>query len=87
MAVGHWEDFDGWATSRNVNVRDLDLDQMCNLIWYWATRNGETKDVEQFRLRLWRPDPKDIDKPVTVGPWSAEAEQAAFAKAKAAFAK
>lgn len=70
-----------------MNVRELETDQLGDLVWYWATRNGETKDVEQFRLRLWRPDPKDIDKLVAAGPWSAEAEQAAFAKAKAAFAK
>ena len=66
-----------------MDVRDLSLDRFCNLVWYFATYRGDEKDVEKFRIRLWRPDPGD-EKPVTAGPWSAEAETAAFSAARAA---
>lgn len=67
------------------DLRTLPLDRFCNFVWYWATRDGEQKEIDKFRAKLWLP-PKGTEPPKK-SPWSPEAEMAAFAAVKQALGK
>lgn len=81
LAHEHWRDLDGWATARQIDLGDLPVGRFTNLVYYWWTEGADPKEVEKFERRLYIP-PKNVV--AKVGPWSAEAETAAFAAAKAA---
>ena len=81
LAIEHWRELDGFAVSQNMpDLRELPLGRFISFIYWWATRNAET-DTERskFDARLWRPPPGEEAK----GPWSPEAEAAAFSALKA----
>lgn len=74
---------DGWAASQGLpELGKFTLPRFCNLVWYWYTKDGDQKDVDKFEAQLYRP-PVGVQAPA-VGPWSAEAEMAAFRSMKAA---
>lgn len=82
LALDNWAILDGWAASRNMPpLKEMPLQRFANFVYWWATRNADEKEMRQFDIRLWRP-------PVGVvpmsGPWSAEAETAAFSSLKKA---
>lgn len=82
VAVENWEDLDGWAVSRNMPpLESLPLERFGSLVWHWMSRNGEQKDIDRMRARLWQP-PKGTE--ARVGPWSPEAETSAFKSLQAA---
>lgn len=85
LALAHWADLDGYAVSRNMPpLATLPLDRFNNFVWWFLTREGDPKEIEKFRLRLWRPPPGRA--PTQDSPWSAENETKAFAGLKAALA-
>ena len=86
VATAQWADVDGWAVSKNIpRLESLPLDRFAHLVWFWATRNAEEKDVTKFRTRLWMPPKGEAaDKR---GPWSPEAETSAFKALKAGLKK
>jgi len=49
-----------------------------------VTRNAEEKDVEQFRIQLWRPPLGAQTEIPAESPWSAENETRAFQSLKSA---
>lgn len=58
------------------DLRTLPLDRFCNFVWWWWTKDApDSTEVAKIRARLWVP-PKGIAP--TTGPWSPEAETAAF---------
>lgn len=64
------------------DLHDLPMERFCNFIWYYLTRNaGKQSDIDKLKTRLWRPPPGQVAKK---GPWTAEAETAAFQSLKAA---
>jgi len=57
------------------------LDRFCNFIWWAMVHNLENDaEVTKVKAQLWMPPPHEE---ATVGPWSAEAEMAAFASLRA----
>jgi hypothetical protein len=51
------------------------------LIWHWLTKDAESEDdVAKLEHKIYQP-PAGVE--VTTGPWSAEAEMAAFKGLKA----
>lgn len=79
-ALDRWADLDGWAASLNLpDLRDLPLERFCNLVWYWLTKDAEDpNEVDKFKTKLWQPPKGEVGQ----GPWSAEAETAAFVALK-----
>lgn len=76
IAVEHWKDIDGFSVAHNMGrLSEMPLDRFTNFIWWWATKEADSKDREKFERRLYMP-PKGVAP--TTGPWSAEAETAAF---------
>lgn len=63
----------------------LPLDRFCNLVYYWFTRNADSKDLAKFRNRLWVPPVGQV--PTARSPWSPQAESSAFGALKAALTK
>lgn len=76
LAVEHWTDLDGYAVAHSIpRLQELDIDRLCNFVWWWVTHNADQKERDKFKRRLFMP-PKGEE--VTTGPWSAEAETSAF---------
>jgi hypothetical protein len=61
---------------------DLPLERFCNYVWWLYTRDGDQKEVDKFKIALWRP-PKGVEVTDTRSPWSAASEQKAFGSLKA----
>lgn len=79
MALDRWAEFDGWATSLNIDLSELTIPRFAHLIWYWLIHKAEDQnEVDKFRTKLWQPPKGEVGQ----GPWSAEAETAAFAALK-----
>jgi hypothetical protein len=83
LARREWASLDGEMASQNVDTWAMAPDRFLNLIYWWATRNGEADAVAKFDRRLWMP-PKGVA-PAPGSPWSPEAETAAFGELAAAF--
>lgn len=83
MAFNNWDDLSGEATARGLgDIRNWRVDKFCSFVWWYATHDRETKDVEMFRNRIWQP-PKGDDTPIPKqSPWSAESEAESFASFK-----
>lgn len=81
-AASTWSELTGWSLSRGITepLTDLPLSRFEALVWWFVIKDAEPDDVERIRARLWQP-PKGVA-PKT-GPWSAEAEMAAFSAVKA----
>lgn len=76
VAVDQWRDLDGYAVAHNMGrLSDMPLDRFTNFVWWWAVQGADQKDREKFERRLFMP-PKGVAP--TTGPWTAEAEAAAF---------
>jgi hypothetical protein len=84
LALEHWAELDGYAVAHNMPpLPELPLDRFNSFVWWFFTRNADDpKEVEKFRLKLWRPPPHVV--PTRDSPWSAENETAAFSGLKAA---
>lgn len=76
-----WPDIDGHlALASGIDPLELPIDRLLNLAWAWAIKPAEHADdpereIEAFRRRLWIPPPGVTP---TAGPWTPEAETAAF---------
>jgi hypothetical protein len=83
LALDNWANLDGYAVAHNMPpLPALPLDRFNSFVWWFLTKEGDPKEVEKFRLRLWRPPPRVV--PTKDSPWSAENETKAFAGLKAA---
>lgn len=85
IALDHWREIDGFAVSQNMpDLRTLPLGRFCSFVYWWATRGADDEATKaKFDSRLWQPPPGEVAQ----GPWSPEAETAAFASVKAALGK
>lgn len=80
LALNHWREIDGWAVGHGLDdLRKLPLSRFCSFMWWYATKDAEGSEVAKFEARLWRPVPGAVAQ----GPWSPEAETAAFKGLKA----
>lgn len=71
----HWREFDGWAVAQGLgDPLKLPVARFCHLVWFWMTRDADPNDVRKLEAQLWQPPPGAEPK----GPWSPEAEMAAF---------
>lgn len=86
VAIDNWDDFDGWALTQGIEwVPDLPLSRFCHLVWFWMTQGAEKEsDVDKMRSKVWRPPVGTVP---TKGPWTPEAETAAFMSLKKAVAQ
>lgn len=77
-----WETFDGWyaVEASGNDPLDLPFDRLLSVVYYWATQEADEQEVQKFDTRLHRPPPGVVP---TTGPWTAEAETAAFKSVKA----
>lgn len=53
--------------------------RFCHLVWFWMTEGAQVEDVRKLEIQLWTPPIGEEGQ----GPWSAEAEMAAFDAVKA----
>lgn len=74
-AESNWDRFDGWCAARNVDPWALPAHRMLSLIFFWATQYADENELRKINARLWVPPPGVVP---TEGPWTAEAETAAF---------
>jgi hypothetical protein len=81
IALDNWREIEGFAVSQGLeDLRKMRLGRFCSFIYWYATRNAEDEaSKRKFDARLWQPPPGEVAK----GPWSPEAETAAFAGLKA----
>lgn len=78
LAERHWSTIEGWwTTQRSKDLWDLPPYKMLSVIYYWATQGADEQSLAKFDRQLWVPPP-GYDKPITEGPWTAEAETSAF---------
>ena len=85
LASENWWRFDGWTTAHGVDAAELGLGRFSNLVRYWATEGAASEaDIAKFEARLWMP-PRGVEP--DQGPWSAAAENRAFASLKSALGK
>lgn len=81
-----WPTFDGFLASQGVETLALPLDRLLNLTYWWLTRAADRSTpqgqqaLRKFDALIWRPPPGEAPE---TGPWSAEAETAAFRAFKA----
>lgn len=70
-------EIDGLAASLGMkDLRKMTLERFCNFIWWVLTRNLESEaELSKLKAKLWMP-PASVTP--TEGPWTAEAEMAAF---------
>lgn len=54
----------------------MTLERFANFTWWFLTHKGDPREVEKFRLKLWRPPLGE--EPTKSSPWSAENELKAF---------
>ena len=83
LAEERWADIDGYGVGHGFDPYDLPLSRLCNFVWWWVTNGAQPKDVDKFKIKLWRP-PAGEDVHDERSPWSAEAEMSAFSALKAA---
>lgn len=84
VAARHnWTVFDGWCASRAVDPMDLPPDRFLNLVYWWLVRGADEKRRQEIDRNLDRV-PSGEQAEVETGPWSADSEMAAFAKASVA---
>jgi len=78
LALANWANLDGYAIAHNMPpLPSLPLDRFNSFVWWFFTKDAsDPKDVEKFRLKLWRPPPSVV--PTADSPWSAENETKAF---------
>jgi hypothetical protein len=57
-----------------VDPLKLSVERFCHLVWFWMTDGATPEDVARVEAQLWLPPPGEEP----VGPWSVEAEMAAF---------
>lgn len=70
---------DGYAVGHGLDdLRYLRIDRFVNFVWWLFTRNGEEKDRDKFKARLWMP-PKGQAVTDRRSPWSPANETSAFA--------
>ena len=75
LAAQDWARFDGSLAVLGIDPLQLPPDRFLNAIYYWLVNGHSSDAVDKFNRRLWMP-PKGVAP--TRGPWSAEAETAAF---------
>lgn len=76
-AESQWARFDGWCASLGIEPLELAPDRFLNLIYYWLVRYADEAEQGKIDRQLWMP-PVGYTGPITEGPWTAEAEMAAF---------
>jgi len=71
----HWREFDGWAAARGLpDPLTLRVARFINLVWFWMTDGADPAEVRKLEARVWVPPSGEVAR----GPWSADAEMAAF---------
>lgn len=75
IAEAHWVTLDGETAPNGVDLLDLPIDRFLNTIHAFALRGGTPESRRSFEIQLWVPPPGVVP---TVGPWSPDAETAAF---------
>lgn len=48
----NWGAFDGWCASQGFNPIELPWRRFLNLVYYWATRGKDQKQLDQFNAEL-----------------------------------
>lgn len=77
--------FNGWALSHGNHPRLMELDDLCDLLTHWMTRNLANEELYKWELDLYMPPPGMEDEITPDSPWSEEAEMNAFLAASASF--
>lgn len=63
-------------------LEELDLDRLCNFIWFRLIDGREEADIAKLRAQIWMP-PKGVEVVNDRSPWSAENELGALNALKA----
>jgi hypothetical protein len=81
VAQKHWVTLDGEAAGRGFDLLQLPFDRFLNTVYRYATKGAGEIELAKYDQWLWMPPPGVV---ATRGPWSPEAETAAFRSLKAA---
>lgn len=57
---------------------DLPLDRFVSLVYGWAIRGADREAIQKFRVKLYRPDPRDTEPIPDHSPWSDAGTLASF---------
>lgn len=64
------------------DLRSLPLDRFANFVYWMATRESSSSDIDKFRAKLWRPPVGEIVTDVR-SPWAPDNERRGFSALKA----
>src|SRR5690606_29722768 len=58
-AAGYWEAFDGWCASEGGGFQpfDLPLSRLCNVIYWFITKDRTQEDIDKIKAQLSEPIP------------------------------
>jgi len=76
-ARAHWETLDGYAVAHGMpSLNDIEIDRLCNFIYWFICQNRNENEVAKLRTRIWRP-PAGVVADAR-SPWSVENENKAL---------
>jgi hypothetical protein len=87
-AVGHWEEFDGYAVAHNMPpLEELPLERFCSFVWWRLLENRDAQEVAKLRAMLWRPPANPREARAALedkrSPWNPENENKGLGALKA----
>lgn len=44
VAIAHWASFNGWCHTHGVKPLEIDLADLCDVTYYWLTRNADEEE-------------------------------------------
>jgi len=83
MGIAEWQNLNGYHLGNTgLSARKLSLNDFSDLAWWYCTKEGDPKEVEKFKRRLWIP-PKGAVIPEN-SPWSSKNTAASVNSLRAA---
>lgn len=79
FAQYNWTEINGEALSQGLLLRELELPDFLDYVWWLATRGMDQTEKDKFVHSIWMPPKGEV---AETGPWSAEAETEALKNLK-----
>lgn len=85
LALDHWASFHGRNVGQGIDDVSLDLNEFCDLVYWWATRNGSEEDTAKLDQELWKIPPSVAKKDRALAKASYDKKMSDFWSMGAAF--